>query len=392
MSSRRISLSPDLAKLRAEGYDIEIAADHLLVRDVPYVTAARVVKRGILVSTLHMAGETTTTPDTHVAMFVGEYPCDNNGVALERLRSGGRQQLSETLAIDYSFSSKPPGGYTDYHHKMTSYVAILQAFAQALDPTATAQTTPVIVEGEDESVFQYMDTATTKAGIGAVNAKLRLAKVAIVGLGGTGSYVLDLISKCPIGEIHLWDGDTLFSHNAFRAPGAASVEELNAKPKKVRYMKEHYSKLHRHVIAHDYHIEASNVAELDGMDFVFLCMDAGSDKMALVEHLEAQGLPFIDVGMGVSLEENTLRGIVRVTSSTPQNRGALRRRVSLVTKNHDDDYDANIQVADLNALNAALAVIKWKKLLGFYADLVKEHHGTYTVDCDMLLSEEGGEA
>lgn len=35
----------------------------------------------------------------------------------------------------------------------------------------------------------------------------------------------------------------------------------------------------------------------------------------------------------------------------------------------NDDYDYNIQIADLNALNAALTVIKWKKLWGFYLDL-----------------------
>ncbi|MBK8460316.1 MAG: ThiF family adenylyltransferase, partial [Micropruina sp.] len=33
----------------------------------------------------------------------------------------------------------------------------------------------------------------------------------------------------------------------------------------------------------------------------------------------------------------------------------------------EDDYSSNIQVAELNALNAALAVIRWKRHLGFYA-------------------------
>ncbi len=54
----------------------------------------------------------------------------------------------------------------------------------------------------------------------------------------------------------------------------------------------------------------------------------------------------------------------------------------------DDDYDRNIQVADLNALNSALAVIKWKKLCGFYLDYEKEHHSTYTIDCNMLTSDD----
>ena len=49
MSQRPISLSPDLTRLRNEGFDLEIRAGYLLVKDVPYVNAAREVKRGILV-------------------------------------------------------------------------------------------------------------------------------------------------------------------------------------------------------------------------------------------------------------------------------------------------------------------------------------------------------
>ena len=49
-------------------------------------------------------------------------------------------------------------------------------------------------------------------------------------------------------------------------------------------------------------------------------------------------------------------------------------------------YASNIQVADLNALNACLAVVKWKKLRGFYRDLESEHHSTYTTDGSMLLN------
>ena len=60
--------------------------------------------------------------------------------------------------------------------------------------------------------------------------------------------------------------------------------------------------------------------------------------------------------------------------------------------NINDDYDSNIQVADLNALNAALAVIKWKKLCGFYLDFVKEHHSTYSIDCNMLVNDDQNEA
>jgi hypothetical protein len=39
-------------------------------------------------------------------------------------------------------------------------------------------------------------------------------------------------------------------------------------------------------------------------------------------------------------------------------------------------------------LDERAAVIRWKKLLGFYRDLDREHHTTYTIDGNMLLNED----
>lgn len=389
MSQQLISRSSDLKKLRDEGYDVEIRSGYLLIKDVPYVNAKKEVKLGILVSELTLAGDVTTTPSTHVAMFAGEYPCDKDGCELEKIRHGGSQQLAENLTVHHSFSSKPAGGrsYKDYYEKMTAYIAIFLSHANAIGPNAGAQTFPVITTEEDESIFKYIDTASSRAGINMATKKLELAKLAIVGLGGTGSYVLDLAAKTPAKEIHLFDGDVLLSHNAFRSPGAASVEELRAKPKKVTYLKDMYSKMRRGIVDHGYHVEASNVAELQEMDFVFLCIDAGDAKKLIVENMEKFGIPFIDVGIGVELVEDSLRGILRITTSTAERREHFRERVSLADPGDNADYDRNIQIADLNALNAALAVVKWKKLYGFYLDFENEHHSTYTIDVNMLLSE-----
>ena len=388
MSQQLISRSPDLKRLRDEGYDLEIRAGHLLVKDVPYVNAKREVKLGILVSALTTDGTITVAPNTHVAMFIGEYPCDKNGSELDKIRYAGRQPLAQDLVIDYSFSSKPAGGYKDYYEKMIAYIAIFLSHAQAIDPNATAQTFPVAVAKEEDSVFCYIDTASSRAGITAVTHKLELSKVAIIGLGGTGSYVLDLLAKTPVKEIHLFDHDTFLSHNAFRAPSAASVEELQTRPKKVAYLKALYSKMRRGIIAHDCQIDTSNASQMQGMNFVFLCIDDAGAKKVIVEYLEALGIPFIDAGMGVELVDNSLRGLLRVTTSTPSQRDHFRTRVSLAEARVEDDYARNIQVADLNALNAALAVIKWKKLCGFYLDFEKEYHSTYGIDCNALISND----
>src|SRR5206468_5643091 len=128
------------------------------------------------------------------------------------------------------------------------YVAIVLSQAQAIDPNVKARTYPVVEAGEEDSVFNYLDTFSSRAGINMASQKLELGKVAIVGLGGTGSYVLDLAAKTGVKEIHLFDGDQFSQHNAFRSPGAPSVEELRKRPTKVAFFKEKYSWMHRNII------------------------------------------------------------------------------------------------------------------------------------------------
>ena len=104
---------------------------------------------------------------------------------------------------------------------------------------------------------------------------------------------------------------------------------------------------------------------------------------------ETFDIPFVDVGMGVDLSNDVLGGIVRTTLSLPGRRAHFRNRVSLEDSHTENGYDENIQIADLNALNAALAVIRWKKLFGFYRDFADTLHNSYTIDTDSLLSEDG---
>lgn len=129
---------------------------------------------------------------------------------------------------------------------------------------------------------------------------------------------------------------------------------------------------------------------LSEMQFVFLCLDSGEHKDAIIASLESAGVPFIDVGMGVHERDGALVGILRVTTSTPAKREHVRgnQRVSLAPAQGDNDYSRNIQVADLNALNAVMAVIKWKKLCGFYHDLGTEHHSTYVIETGRLTRED----
>jgi len=390
MSQQLISRNADLKRLRDEGYDIEVRGSYLLMKNVPYVNARAQVAYGTLVSELSLAGDTTIKPSTHVAYFAGEYPCNRDGSEIVQIKhQSTRQNLGTDILVDHSFSSKPPNGYSDHYEKLATYAAIIFNPAHSLDQTATPRTFPTVEPAAgDDSVFNYLDTASSRAEIGAVTAKLGLPSVAIVGVGGTGSYVLDLVAKTPVREIHLFDGDLFSQHNAFRSPGAPSVEELRARPLKVDYFKAKYSRMHRGIIPHPYYLDASRAEELRGIDFVFLCLDGGSSRQVLLEKLEEFGTSFIDVGMGVDQTDGSLGGILRVTTSTREKRDHVRARVPGVAADGDDAYARNIQIADLNALNAALAVVKWKKLRGFYRDLGQEHHATYTIDTSALINDD----
>lgn len=391
MSRAPISRSPDLQRLVDEGYEVSIRSGYLVVENVPYVTPHRTVARGALVSELTLNGDRAGKPRTHVIMFTGEHhPCHASGQRIEAIvHSEINTPIDGDLVARHSFSNKPAGGYSDYFEKVDTYGTILAGPAVFLDPRATAKTFRPGKALED-SPFNYPDTASSRAGITAVARKLEGHRLAIVGLGGTGAYVLDLVAKTPVYEIHIFDFDRFLTHNAFRTPGAPSLEVLREGLTKVEYLHAQYSNMHRRIIPHDVALDESNVSELERFDFVFLCVDDGATKAPIVSFLEKQAIAFVDVGIGVELQDEMLGGVVRVTTSTPAKRGHLRKRVSMAPPAADDAYGANIQIAELNALNACMAVIRWKKLLGFYRDLEGEHSATYTIDGNLLLSEDQG--
>ncbi len=386
MSTIPIDRSPDLLRLREAGYNIFITdTGFLVLRDVPYVNSRRQVVTGCLASALELAGDVTSKPTEHWLKFIGEFPCDSNGAELNILRLDSTPcDLGSGLTSQHSFSRKPKDGYADYFEKMTTYVKLLLMEARVIDPTVTAKTRLVVEPENGESPFNYLDTASARSETSGAAARLAALKIAIIGLGGTGSYILDAVAKTPVSEIHLFDADVLLTHNAFRAPGAASLEELRSQQTKVEYFKSIYSRMHRGIQTHPLRVDRSNAAQLQGMSFVFLAMDSGDAKRAIIEHLEAWGTPFVDVGMGLQVNRNKVSGILRAVTSLPDAREQARGRISFAEGNVVNDYDKNIQVAELNALNACLAVIAWKKHFGYYADMGHERFVSYSVACGTL--------
>lgn len=396
MSSKPIAPDSGLQQLVDAGYEVEVRQQHLLVHRVPYVTANRQVKLGTMVCLYLQSGGSVLPPntggDTHQVWWAGEYPCFADGSPMSQLENEHtRQELFPGCTIDHRFSNKPFGvnAYPDHYQKVTHYANLIQAQARVLEPLATAQTGRLTIAEDGTSVFRYADTASARAEIMTTSARLAMGKVAIVGLGGTGSYVLDQLAKTPIYEIHLFDGDLYLQHNAFRSPGAATAEEIDAKQPKTQYFQAKYDAMHRGVKSHPYYLDASNISELQGFNFVFVCVDKGEARKLIFNYLLGQGIAFIDVGMNLQLVKQSMKllGSCRVTIATPEKRDHLEQCVPMDDGDEDVLYRQNIQVADMNALNAQLAVMRWKQYCGFYQADFDAHNMLFSVNMTSLARQ-----
>jgi len=100
-------------------------------------------------------------------------------------------------------------------------------------------------------------------------------------------------------------------------------------------------------------LNASNAHLLRGLDFVFICVDKGRRKKKSSRFLRRKSISFIDVGMVSTSSRTSCSAFYAPPRGTPTKRDHLKKLVSF-DDGKDDDYSTNIQIADLNMLNAAL--------------------------------------
>ena len=151
MSRALIARNRDLRSLEDEGYTLRIVDDaYLLVENIPYVTSQSEVQESTLVMELTLSGDLTVQPANHVAYWAGEFPYEASGSKLLALltESVGKTTISNSLPPVYQLSAKPAHGYSNYHHKVTTYVDILSREARLNSPDSTAQQWKVVANDE----------------------------------------------------------------------------------------------------------------------------------------------------------------------------------------------------------------------------------------------------
>lgn len=373
MPANPTARSKDVQRLVDEGYQITIDGQYLIVDNVPYVPTAGQIGRGALISQYTEIDGVGRVGD-HTVWFTGSVPCQADGSSLANVMicESSQQTIAERQVL-CRFSNKPDpiGDMLDnFYNKMIHYIRKLTSYARAIDETVSASGHGGFSYRQRPSVFLYPNAAIARSGLDAYEKKLEIGKVMIIGAGGTGAYILDALAKTPAAEIHIFDDDVIESQNAFRVPGALTIEQAHSDILKTDLLCQTYSAMRLGIYGHAFRIDSSNVTLLDDCNFVFIAIDDGPSRGLIAHHLIAKGIPFIDVGIGVDKLVDTaqLHGRVRSTLVTPET-AHLVQTLPMADDKEEAVYN-NIQLVELNAINAMFAVIRYKQYFGFYSDEV----------------------
>lgn len=368
------SRNPFVQDLEEQGYLVDFVAGYLLIYGLPYLNQEGELAHGDWASPLDLSNEgVIDPPSNHQAWFRGGRPYDQNG---RQLRLGGgpdRVKIGEDFETDCSFSYKLKDekgemrAYKSFEEKVNTYLETIIAPALTKYPDATPLKAIETKAAQQGSPLRFPDTLSSRYHMNDLSQLLAGKKVAIIGLGGTGAYILDFIARTHLAEIALFDHDKVHVHTIFRFPGY--IPEAIGKLK-VDALCRQYDHWHGNIRPVPEKITAENVDLLRESDFVFVAIDHGPSRIFIVEWLVMNGIPFVDCGMGLNRAPVGLNGVVRVTGVDRASYEKNARTVFLPGGDPDGgEYKRQAQIAELNALNAALAVVRFKQHFGIYERL-----------------------
>lgn len=268
----------------------------------------------------------------HRAFWTGEHPCHSDGRKIRSIENDSpAQTFGNGLQADFMFSAKAL--YREYAHKITTYLGRITGEAAKVDPHATAPTFPAILADGEGEVFKYADTATSRAGNGATYDKVTGQKIGIIGLGGTGSYVLDPRRQ----DSRLSISSTATSSRSTMRSARRTGAELEGKPKKVAHFMSVYEKMRNGIVVHDAYMTEENVACWTGSTSSSSAPIAPGEGEACGA-ARRQGYADRRGGHGLVLVEGRLGGIVRETSSTAKTCGQAVPHVSYADGDGGDSH------------------------------------------------------
>ena len=130
-------------------------------------------------------------------------------------------------------------------------------------------------------------------GTRAVN-RLGSAKIAVFGIGGAGSYVVEALARCGVGSLTLVDHKDIVQSDINRQlyAGQSTVGR-----KKVQTAKEHIRDIDENILVHTYETyyneETAGMFDLQSFDYIVDAMNTAEAKLLLIEKAKKCGVPVI---------------------------------------------------------------------------------------------------
>jgi hypothetical protein len=186
----------DIRRLLEKGYALRFDSGYLVVRYIPYLDANKALQVGAIVTKLVFIDKMRVQQQDHQVFFAGSAPHGLDGQPVPNLFAKIEHYLNLVGGPAMSLHGFNP-------------------FTFRVDHDVVA-----------DSVFKFQDTMTSRAEIGDLAAVFKNEVIAIIGLGGTGCFVLDFTVKTPVQEIRGFDGDFYYVHNAYRSPGHLDEQDL----------------------------------------------------------------------------------------------------------------------------------------------------------------------
>ena len=210
---------------------------------------------------------------------------------------------------------------------------------------------------------------------------VRGEKIAVVGLGGVGAWIADLLAKADVAEVHGWDADVIEEKNIIRMPGAVNPCWIG-KPK-ARWFEETYRQIHCQVCGHAENVTDQNAKEIcTNTTFGFVAVDNDEGREIACNAMAEVGIPFIDVGIALDRRDGQVTASIRLTTVWPHD-DAWRKAIPKVGKAGQDVY-GKLELPDLAASAAGWAVQSWRKMRGQMAQDKASECMMYRAETNMI--------
>ncbi len=139
--------------------------------------------------------------------------------------------------------------------------------------------------------------------------RLHSAHVAVFGIGGVGGFTAEALARAGVGQLDLFDNDTVSLTNINRQIIALHSTVGRAK---VDVMEERLRDIHPGIIIKKHRLfytpETAETVDLSGIDYIVDAIDTVSAKLELAVRAKALGIPLITaLGAGNKLDPTRLQ-------------------------------------------------------------------------------------